>query len=448
MLDKKLFFSFDGNISSWSEYHRPDRYRMIEKDLEKRFRIARGGGYSYAAASFGAGSIVQEMDSFNRVLYFNPIERIIEVEAGITLGNLLSVTGKQALWLPVQPGYPEITVGGCIAANVHGKNPYNQGAFIKSVVDIKIFHPNYGIYDISRTKEPMVFDMTCGGYGLTGVILSATLKLEDLPGTIVEIRRIPVGNFIDSLKVVRELTEKSAFVYAWHDAAPFKRTFGRGIVYQGIFKPDSDFKDDIVSSYRVITAKNRRILPFSIWGGQMTMMLNSFHIVAESFKSNPEEQQIFDSLFPFARRTTYFGYISYFHLYGSRGLVEYQIIVPYKEVESFLAEIHRLILMKRAAVVLISFKLFKGNRRLLRFENDGVCITLNFVRTREVLDFLVEIDKLVVETGIIPNIIKDSRLPMQVVQKCYPEYEVFRGALHSYDPERIFRSELSERLGL
>ena len=190
------FVSFDGAVSATGlcMCQRPDRYRFIDApDPDPAPRIARGGGYSYAAASFGAGSVVRDMRRFNRILRFDPATRIIEVESGVTLGDVFAVASREGLGLPVQPGYPAITVGGCIAANVHGKNPVREGTFVDSVLHLTLFHPARGVLRLSPDTAPGLFDLTCGGYGLTGVIVSATLRLEPLPGHVVSIRRFAVG---------------------------------------------------------------------------------------------------------------------------------------------------------------------------------------------------------------------------------------------------------------
>ncbi|MFZ5878874.1 MAG: FAD-binding oxidoreductase, partial [Chloroflexota bacterium] len=202
----KEYISFDGGYSTKAQYQQPDRYRMlVDADAGGYARIARGGGYSYAAASFGAEGVTQEMASFNRVIRFVPQERLIEVEAGITLGDLIGITTPQGVWLPVVPGYPGITVGGCIAANVHGKNPARNGAFINFVEEIVLFHPANGVTRVSRSADPHVFELTCGGYGLTGVILSATLRLETLPGSQLSRQRTTVGSLVEAARVLREL---------------------------------------------------------------------------------------------------------------------------------------------------------------------------------------------------------------------------------------------------
>jgi len=154
------------------------------------------------------------------------------------------------------------------------------------------------------------------------------------------------------------------------------------------------------------------------------------------------DMPLLDAMFPFARRG------EYFLLFGRRGLAEYQVLVANQAIEGFLTELQRQALAQKPPGVLVSMKLFRGDPCLLRFEGDGVCITLNVARSPAGLKFLSFMDELTTAFEAIPHIIKDSRLPADVVRKCYPEYDMFRERLRAQDPDRVFRSELSGRLGL
>ena len=132
-LKKTNFTSFDTSISLSTTHFRPDRYRML-KDSQEIQQIARGAGLSYAPGSFGKNSIVKEMICFNRFLEFDESTKIVTVESGISLKKLLKWCLNQKLIFPVLPGWPEITVGGCLAANVHGKNPAKAIASIKKML--------------------------------------------------------------------------------------------------------------------------------------------------------------------------------------------------------------------------------------------------------------------------------------------------------------------------
>ena len=181
--------SFDGGVSTRVAVQRPDRYRHLEAAWgDGRPRIARGGGYSYAAASFDADSVTSDMRRFDRILAFDSASRRVKVEAGLTLGRLLAFTTGRGLWITQIPGYPDITVGGAIAANVQGKGAFRAGTFRHAVVDVTLFHSDRGWTTLSRNENPSVFELTLGGFGLTGTIVSATLQLEPLPGYEVSTR--------------------------------------------------------------------------------------------------------------------------------------------------------------------------------------------------------------------------------------------------------------------
>ena len=162
----------------------------------------------------------------------------------------------------------------------------------------------------------------------------------------------------------------------------------------------------------------------------------------EASRKKIKKENLFRFVFPFAANGKYFLF------YGRNGLVEYQVIIPDKKVEAFLSDAEKIILDNRMEGVMGSMKLFRGHQQLLRYEMDGLCVTFNFVRTERTLNGLPLLDRLVIDMGGLPNLIKDSRIPREVVAACYPELEKTRNALRNYDPDRLFRSELSERLGL
>lgn len=432
--------TFDRGFSADAEVRRPDRYRALEAGAWPAGRIARGGGYSYCAASFGAGGAVIDMTCFNRVLRFEPAAREIEVEAGMTLGDLLTLTAPAQLWLPVQPGYPDITIGGCIAANVHGKNPARAGTFRHSIVNLTLVHPERGSITVDAASNPLLFDLTCGGFGLTGVIMAATLRLEPLPGSRLSMRRTMLGSLADGLASIRTQSSEHAFAYTWHDAAPSRR-FGRGVAYHGTFINGTARMADVRRPYRRINPNGRR-MPVSGWNRWTNRLFNWGHRTLERVKPEVNELTLFDSLFPFARRP------GIFLMFGNPGFVEYQAIVPDDRVESYLSSIEHLFRDRSLPSVLVSMKQFRGTRRWLRFEGDGVCVTLYLARTAAAVESLPALDRLALETGSVVNIMKDSRLPASAVRAMFPEYDAFREELRRNDPQRLFRSDLSERLGL
>jgi decaprenylphospho-beta-D-ribofuranose 2-oxidase len=415
---------------------------MVEAAVAGRHVIARGGGYSYAAASFGGGSLVLDMTRFDRVLRFEPAQGLVEVEAGMRLEQLLALTAPRGLILPVQPGYPAITVGGCVAANVHGKNPQREGTFRRSIVDLTLLHPRLGTLRIDRQTEPELFELSCGGYGLTGIILAATLRLEPLVGWTASVERVPIETLAEGLARVRERTGSASFAYTWHEGAPTPGVFGRGFVYVGQLPEGPLPRGEVVPRYRRLSSASRPRFAVPLWGKLTNRLFGASFRAVEGMRPGRSEMPLFDALFPFARRG------EYFLLYGRRGLAEYQSLVPHEAASDFLRDLEREALRARAPVVMASLKLFRGGQRLLRFEGDGVCVTLDLVRSAEGLRFLEVLDRLTLEFSGLPHIVKDSRLPAGVVARSYPGYAEFRERRRALDPGGTFRSELSTRLEL
>src|SRR5262249_30999826 len=163
------------------ELLRPDRYRHLLNALRANGPvIARGAGLTYCGASAGAG--VRSVSSllFNRILDFDGVAGRVRVEPGIELGALYRFAVPRGWILPIMPGHPSITVGGCVGCNVHGKNHCREGNFINVVESLTLFHPDHGEIFCSRTEIPEVFHLTVGGFGLTGFLTSVELRLGKL----------------------------------------------------------------------------------------------------------------------------------------------------------------------------------------------------------------------------------------------------------------------------
>ena len=149
------------------------------KELVNGKVIARGLGRSYGDSSIQPKSTIITT-ALNKILYFNENNGTIEVEAGISIGDLIKVTVKKGWFLPVTPGSKNITIGGMVASDVHGKNHHKVGSFRNFIKELKIIN-NYGnlvLCNIKKNKN--LFNYTIGGMGLTGVIYSCRFKLKKI----------------------------------------------------------------------------------------------------------------------------------------------------------------------------------------------------------------------------------------------------------------------------
>jgi decaprenylphospho-beta-D-ribofuranose 2-oxidase len=428
------FTSFDKTISITTIHQRLDRIRTLEEKITD-VQIPRGSGLSYVPASFGQNVLVRELLPFNRILEFDKNKKTVVVESGITLKKLLEWSFGEKLYLVVQPGYPEITIGGCIASNVHGKNPSKYGSFKEHVIWIDIFHPRNGLKRIEQNSE--LFEATFGGLGLTGIITKAKLQLQDLPSDRIIVESRKVNTMFDSIEIFEKYSD-AEILYGWHNGSTLSN-FEKGIVQIGTFS--KGFRSDKIAIPENTAMKATQI-PISFWGKFTISLFNSIYRNIES-NNNKIEKNLFESFFPFTTIAQWF-----YVLFGKKGFRESQILVSKNNIKDFIHDLTNLIKREKPDLHLMGLKPFRGEQRFLQYCRNGLSITLDFKNSVSTSRFLPKIDELIMSYEAIPYIIKDSRLPKTVVERCYPEYNEFRDILRKIDPDRVFKSYVSHQLGL
>lgn len=434
----RLLKSFDGTESVYAEYVRPDRYRHLFRALsEGTPAIARGAGLSYCAASAGPGVRTVSSLLFDRMLEFDGDRGTVRVEAGVHLGDLHSFVLRQGWILPVMPGHPSITVGGCIGCNVHGKNQYREGNFASVVEELTLFHPDHGEVRCSPRKESDLFELTVGGFGLTGFIISAQLRLERFDGSGIVVERMPVESLGEAVKVMRAHAETAHSLYSWHDLnGP---TFGLGIVYVG-YPGGEPVASDL--RYRDLSAERRG----RMWmGGVMRVGAGWGTRVYGWRERRTRRRTVLDvtsATFPVT------GNEFYFELFGRRGFREYQVLVPWERWGETEERVTAAIRREGVPITLASLKAFRGGSKLLNFDGDGVCLTLDAAEGERTRRLFRALDNVTLVVGGRLNVAKDSRVDADLVSRVFPEYDRFRSRLTAFDPRRRFDSTLRGRLGV
>lgn len=439
-----MFTTFDGQVSHQAAHQRPDRYAHLEQPEPSAYRIARGAGYSYSAASFGEGSLVQDMSRFNRFLEFDEQNNTLTLEPGVTLHQLMAWALPRKLYFPVMPGYPLITMGGCVAVDAHGKNPAKEGTFTDWVQRLTVLHPQKGYQECSATSNPELFYMTCGGFGLSGLITSLTIRLVPLPASTFSMRRKHVGSLLEALEALTG--GDSDIAYSWHDLCT-GAGFGRGIVHEGDWSVETGEGGHpeaaaYVPTYRQMTSATRARLPFSLWNRHSARLANHALLLMSKRAAQHTQAHLFAASFPFAKNP-------YFHtFFGRSGLRELQLLVPANQAQAFLSALEFLAQTTRAPTMMGSIKTFAGTGKSLSMSGEGFLVTVVCYPGSRVGAFLEAVDQLVIEYKGQPNLTKDSRVPKAVAEAALPHYDAFKERLFAYDEARLMRSELSARLGL
>jgi decaprenylphospho-beta-D-ribofuranose 2-oxidase len=428
--------SFDGTERTEGRGARPERRRDLAPAIASDAPfIARGAGLSYCAASMGDGVLSVDMMRLDRVLAFDPATGVITVEPGLSVGVLTDLLATRGRWLPPLPGYPSISVGGCVAFDVHGKSQLHSGTFGDWVLRLQLLHPAHGELECSRTEHPDVFELTVGGMGLTGLITSVTLKTAPLPGSALEIEVVPVASLYEAPAMMSEAASNVACLYSWHDLTHSGRELGPGIVFVERF-----VEARLAARRRPLLDVSTRA-PLGLWSRPFaTLALRGYR--ATQRPGRPRLLPLRQALFPI------YGLEVYYFAFGGRGLREYQVIVPHERWSAFLDGLRPLLASARLPITLTSLKLFAGNARHLRFNGTGVCLALDVPAVPAALRFFGAVDELASRHGALINVSKDSRVERETCRRLFPDYDTFANELRAFDPARRCRSRLRERLGV
>ncbi len=191
--------------------------------------IARGAGRSYGDAAQNTGGVVLDMTALDKVISIDPTTRLVTAEAGVTIAQLMARLCDHGMTLPVVPGTSQVTLGGAIASDIHGKNHHCDGGFARHVATLSLLTPGGGVSDVSPELDGELFYATLGGMGLTGVILQATIRAEPMSAPWVAADTDRTAGLEETLALMSG-EEPRRYSVAWLDLLAAGSKHGRAIV--------------------------------------------------------------------------------------------------------------------------------------------------------------------------------------------------------------------------
>lgn len=436
----KKISGFDRVEKVYSTIERPDSYAELFKALDNGSYIPRGSGLSYCIASAAANGRSISSTLFNRILEFNVEEKRMRVESGVILGDILNIAQKHQLIPPVLPGSPNVTLGGAIAFNIHGKNQHLAGNISEHISQIRLVHPLLGDITCSREKNAEIFELTLGGMGLTGFIISADLMLTSAKGNAIEVEKIFAKDLLETGEILLTCSHKSDYLYSWHNLNRKGNRFGSGIIYSESY---TNLTNDMLSEamdYEKISDKfTPRIALLN--NHSLPPILHAYELKEKFLKRKPKILSIHQALFPMASK----GY--YFNLYGKKGFREYQMLIPIENWQGMICDLEKIFEKKNCSVGLASLKLFKGSRNLLNFTGDGYSFAINVPNNKDSLELFALLDQATIRWNGISNLAKDSRISSCTISRMYgEEYKRFQRSILNIDPKNLLDSELRRRI--
>lgn len=430
-----------------TEATRPERRKeMLEALADRRGEsvLAYGLGRSYGDApllSDGRQVLTERLD---RMLAFDPDTGWLRCEAGVSLDEIINTFLPRGYFPPVVPGTQFVTVGGALGNNIHGKNHHVAGCWGDHVRRVELLTASGEIVICDQDNHPELFWATVGGLGLTGLILSMEVKLYPVESPAIEMESIRVENLDEFFEVSQESAGYTHTV-SWIDCVQSGDAMGRGIFMRGRHAPSGvearpSFLDSI-AEFGEKLVDGRHFEANWLLNKATIRMFNEAYFRKTSAGLTESVVDYVPFFFPLDA-VQHWNYV-----YGKRGFLQYQMVVPSREA---CREILEIVSDSGMASFLAVIKEFgEQTHGGLSFPAPGVTLALDFPNYGEPLfDMLDRLDDIVVDVGGRVYLGKDARLSKDNFRQMYPEWEKWKSVRDQWDPERVFQSDLSKRLGL
>jgi len=407
--------------------------------------IARGLGRSYGDAALNKDGGVISFERLNRLIAFDPETDVLECEAGVTFAEILDCFLPRGYFLPVTPGTKFVTLGGAIAHDVHGKNHHRAGTISNFVLDFRLQTPQGDVITCSPQQNSDVFWATVGGAGLTGLLLTARLRLQRVETAYVLVDFLKVNHFEDAIAAMAESDHLYEFSVAWIDCLARGKALGRSVLMRANPAKRSDLPSNSGDPLR-LRRRSGHSLPFDFPPG----FLNSFTVGA------------FNNLF-YRLHQTISGRLadidSFFYpldsirnwnrMYGRRGFVQYQLVFPLETSRTGLAEVlERVSASGRGSFLGVLKRFGDANAGLLSFPFPGYTLALDLPVSDGLVTFLSGLDEVVLRHGGRLYLAKDAVTAADSFAAMYPRLDEFRAVKARLDPKNRLSSSQARRVGI
>jgi decaprenylphospho-beta-D-ribofuranose 2-oxidase len=431
------------NISGWGRHPVIDSNLLLANETSQ-FKEKLQGGFSgivYAnGRSYGDSALSDNVlltSAINHFVNFDDHSGVVTCEAGVLLADLIDVFVPKGWFLPVTPGTKFVTVGGAIASDVHGKNHHHDGCFSKFIIEFDLMLPSGDIVTCSNANYSDLFHATCGGMGLTGIILKATLRLKKIASATVNVTTIKAESLTEVLELFDE-HDGAAYSVAWLDCLKTGSQFGRSLLMLG----------EHAESGSLVSANSKSLavpveVPGFVLNNYSISMFNHFYYQKVKTTEAHTTESIDKYFYPLD------GIHHWNRLYGKHGFVQYQFVIPRENGKEGLAKILTQVVNSRKASFLSVLKLFgPENSNYLSFPMEGYTMALDFAVKPDLWRLLDHLDELVLQYGGRVYLAKDARMSEQVFKQSYPRWEKFVALRKELGADKILHSLQSQRLGI
>jgi|TARA_B110000259_G_C14026043_1_gene404748 FAD/FMN-containing dehydrogenase len=396
--------------------------------------ITRGLGRSYGDSSLDNNII--SLKNYEKFIKFDSELGTLECSTNCSLNELLKLIVQKGWFFNVTPGSKFITIGGAIASDVHGKNHHLDGSFCDYVFSFKIITSEGILYNCSKEENLELFHASCGGMGLTGIIISVKIKLLKIKSKIINTEIVKTKNLDETIKSFKKFNENK-YLVAWVDALAKNEHIGRSIFFIGNHSNEGD-----LNFLEKIKFSIPKIFPGFLLNKYTIRFFNRIYYFIH--KNNKKVKQNLNNFF---YPLDSIG--SWNNLYGKNGFIQIQILITEKNFEEVICKTLEFFQYKKQFSFLTTLKeLGIGNDNYLSFPSKGYTLTLDLKMNKDLKAIYEEFELLLMKYKTKVYLTKDSFMSKKYFEDTYKKLNKFKEIKNKYDPLNVIKSFQSRRLGL
>jgi decaprenylphospho-beta-D-ribofuranose 2-oxidase len=417
---------------------------------------ARGAGRSYNDAALNGGGIMLDMSAMNQILEWDPVSGVVRCEPGVTLEQLWQSVEPHGWWPPVVSGTMKTTLGGCLAANIHGKNNFQKGTIGEHVLEFQAMLPTGERVTCTPEKNTDLFYAMISGLGMLGIFTSITMQMKRLYSGLMSVDARPSHNLHEHLDDLLENAPHNDYIVGWLDTTAGGKSLGRGQIHAA-----NNLKQGEDPNAQETLKLENQTLPPRIFGVIPKSMLHYFmrpffiNIGAWGINTGKYFASLRKHTFRQSHAAFHFllDYVPNWELaYGRGGLIQYQSFLPKETAEAAWREMIQLSQKRGLPSYLGVTKRHRPDKFLLTHAVDGFSLAMDFKVTdgnRAALSkMLKEFDRVVLAAGGRFYFAKNSETSAEAARAFLGEEVMarFRELKNRCDPSNLLESDLYRRV--